>query len=176
MKSKAWNFILPIISAGIGVVIGGLVDWKKEDSLAAKEFEYRLIETSLSRDLNNAQRNLDFLLDIGLISNIDTAALRTRIESDNLPAVGYWDGFVMGELSFLLKVFYNRNSRFPKDLEEFTKAYPLNLHLTILGRQNLRYKTTNANFRDCQLSFAGADNRWGTDDDKVLLTNDILRR
>lgn len=177
MKSKFWNYLLPIISGAIGLIIGGLVDWKTKDTLASKEFEYRLIESSLSGDINSAQRNLNFLLDIGLISKIDTGVLRDKIKSQDLPAtVGYWDGYTMANLSSLLGSFYRRNDRFPKSLDEFRRAFPIELHLRILGMPNIRYQSLGDQSEDCKLSFAGEDNRWGTDDDKTLLTNDVLGR
>jgi hypothetical protein len=176
MKSKAWNYLAPIISGVIGIIIGGLVDWKKEDSLATKEFEYRLIESSLSQDIKNSEEKLTFLLDIGLISAIDTAALQERIKNNDLPGRGYWDGFVLGDLSRLLRIFNNNKKRFPKDIDEFSNTYPITLHKQIIGTENLRYQGIGNKLQSCKLEFAGPDNVWGTSDDKAYSTNDILGR
>jgi len=176
MKQNIWKIIVPIITGAIGVVIGGLVEWKKEDSLAQKQFEYSLIENALTKEEGLAQQELNFLLELGLITKIDTTALRVRIENANLPAVGYWDGFVISNLKGLLAAFYRRNNKFPKDMNEFVLAFPLSLHLKIIGKQNLRYQAMGNDSADCLLSFAGKDNRWGTADDKTYDTNDVLGR
>jgi len=170
---KAWNYILPIVSAGIGVIIGGLVDWKKEDTLEDKKFEYRLIENALNAEsLHDATKELNFLMDIGMIASVDTSILRQKVKESDLPILGnYLNGFAQGNMVGTLAGYYKRTKRLPANFEEFDRIGNFALHYQVLGKQNIRYVKAGEN--DFQLIFFGPDNIAKTEDDKVVTMKDL---
>ncbi|HPE56381.1 MAG TPA: hypothetical protein P5514_14590 [Bacteroidales bacterium] len=170
---KFWKISIPILTAAIGVVIGGLVDWTKENSLESKKFEYRLIENALNENsVYEASSQLNFLLDIGMITSVDTAVLRDKINEEKLPVLGnYLFGYAFGNMAGILGSYYLKTKQLPANIEEFDKLSNFALHYQILGKQNVKYFKVGDN--DFQLIFYGPDNIPKTEDDKVYTMKDL---
>ena len=170
------KYFIPVITAGMGVLIGGLVDWKKEDVLEDKKFEYRIIEGALAEETQEkAAENLKFMIDIGLISSLDTTVINNKINNNQLPlrdfGAGRCEGLVVGNLMGLIAKFFKQKNRVPRNFNELNDFQPIGLHIQILGKENVIYKAADP--RNFELLFAGKDLILYSDDDKTYGFKDL---
>ena len=176
--------LVSILVGILGIVLGSYTDILNTQSnnetaslLEDKKFEYSIIENALSQEKYEQKvASLEFAINIGLISAIDTTALKKIIDEQKLPDIsrnyeGFIDGLTMTDILWLIQGFYEENDRVPYNSEELDSSFRMDLHYKILGKDKVRYQAVSEeNFR---LVFAFNDDELGTADDKIYEFKDL---
>jgi hypothetical protein len=163
--SSIWIVLLGAGLLGfIGGILGELINWKKEDQLTSKEFQYGLVKDIMSVP-NSKARNMraKFYFETGLIDNkvvnLDLYALtysigKERGEADKSMAEG-----ILGAI----RVFYMQERKVPVNLNQLDQALNIKTQLDYF-KGDVHYKATGP--KAFTLQFYGADAVLYTDDDK----------